>query len=158
MDFLFIKNIKKQLIEEIKNIYVDIGISKIDGIGLIALIDIPNDTCILKEYLEVIYITYDELKENGVKKDIIKMLKKKYQQDEKGIYIPTGCKADLKTQNFTSYLNHSKNNNIKCINNNGTNEYYTIKNIKKGEEILINYLDDYAINNVTFTDKCIYKK
>ena len=57
---------------------------------------------------------------------------------------------------YVFYLNHSKDNNIKCINEKGTNKYYTIKKIKKGEEIVINYLDNYAINSLTFTDKCKY--
>lgn len=161
MDMLFkcnVENIKQQLIEESKQIYVDIGISKIDGLGLIALIDIPKNTCIIEEYLEVIYIKYEEFKKNGVKKEIIELFKKKYQQDDEGLYIPKTYISNLKTQNFTCYLNHSKDNNIKCINEKGTNKYYTIKNIKKGEEIVINYLDDYAINSLTFTDKCKYKK
>lgn len=64
-----------------------------------------------------------------------------FEPEDNAYYIPEN---GLNSLNISFYLNHSKNNNIGVVNDDTDDEYsgfVTLRPIKKGEELLINYAD-----------------
>lgn len=124
--------------------YCRIGISKISGVGVIAIRDIPNETnpfgyikfkCNsnynqnIKVTLDDIYILPDEIK---------KLVFDFIIPDKYGAYyLPSD---GFNSMDISFYLNHSDNPNL--IKTDHGCEYYgfkTIRDIKKGEELIIDY-------------------
>ena len=135
---------KKKLINHLKNdIYCRIGISKIAGVGVIAIRDIPKGKNPFKTLFDhkekIIEIEDKELK--GVHKNVKKMMKDFFGSEKRKTYDV--LYYGLNFLNISFYLNHSEKPNIDIIEN-SKNEYLefrTNKVIKKGEELTINYND-----------------
>jgi SET domain-containing protein len=131
---------KNKLIKHLENdIYCRIGVSKISGVGVIAIRDIPKGTdpfkTLSKEKEEIIELSKDDIKkvDTNVKKII-------------GDFFGNLNTYDVLASgpnniNVSFYMNHSDKPNIDIIEK--TNSKYmgfiTNKNIKKGEELTINY-------------------
>lgn len=142
---------KKQLLNNLqKDVYCRIGVSKIKdaGVGVIAIKNIPKGVCPFKYpnnvsnpvYNKSIDITKKEL--NKLPKNIIKMINDFCHNDNENYTIPH---YGLNSFDISWYLNHNINNNINIIdNNNNFLSFVTNKNIKKGDELYINY-NEYNI-------------
>ena len=138
------KTDKKKLINHLRNdIYCRIGVSKIAGVGVIAIRDIPKSTNPFKTLFnhkdKIIELHDKELK--CVNKDVKKMMKDFFGSQKKKKYDV--LYYGLNFLNISFYLNHSNKPNIDIIEN-SKNEYLefrTNKKIKKGEELTINYGD-----------------
>ena len=128
------------MVDNLKNMYFQIAPSGTHGVGLVAFRSIPKGTLLFKVNNDnVKYYTYKELRERGIPQSVIKVIKKYYAHDKKGIEIPDNYFSEI---NFTivSYINHSDSPNVLFIPN--TNSYISRKRIKKDEELTISYKEN----------------
>ena len=138
----------EKLITNIKNkTYCRIKPSKINGVGVFAIKDIPKKT-------NPFYLTDNKSINHKYKKILKKDLKnvdievKKiiddffYKEDDDSYYIPL---LGLNSLDISFYMNHSIKPNIEIVKsyNYDTLIFKTNKKIKKNEELLINY-DNYS--------------
>jgi len=107
--------------------------SDLNGIGLFADEDIPKNTIVWKNNSELSFIKFSEKEWKGLEKELseesfgqIKNYGYKYKKD--GNYY-----LDL---DDTRFINHSKNPNVA---EDDFDNDIAIKDIKKGEEILMDY-------------------
>ena len=139
-------DLKERLLNNLRtNTYCLIKPSKINGVGVFAVRTIPSNTdpFMLSDGQSKQYITIDLVKDDlsKVPKSIVKLLDK-YFLTSNNIYpvISYG----LNDMDISFYINHSKKPNIKFIENpiNDLLEFRTIKKIKPGEELLVDYSKD----------------
>ena len=138
---------KKALLKNLnEDIYCRIKPSKKHGVGVFAIRDIPKGinpfkiTGIPCLKSRVLNIKDSELK--NIDSEVLKMVDDFYHKDEKGIYgIPY---RGLNANDISFYMNTSKHPNVshKSTNKCSMVEFFTLKPIKKGNELLINY-DEY---------------
>jgi SET domain-containing protein len=131
---------KNKLIKHLENdIYCRIGVSKISGVGVIAIRDIPKGTdpfkTLSKEKEEIIELSKDD--NNKVDTNVKKIIGDFFGNLNTYDVLASGPN----NINVSFYMNHSDKPNIDIIEK--TNSKYmgfiTNKNIKKGEELTINY-------------------
>jgi len=137
---------KKALIKNLKNdIYCRIKPSKKHGVGVFAIRDIPVNTnpfkitgieCVKQKILN---ISKEEI--NKLNPAVKKMIKDFYHEQDDIFGIPY---YGLNANNISFYMNTSKNPNIgfKSIKKCNMVVFSTLRKIKKGEELFINY-DDF---------------
>jgi SET domain-containing protein len=103
-----------------------------DGVGVFALIDISNGVKLFPDVnTKKHYVTWEELKD--LDRRVLEKLKSLCNIDDGGIYLP----SSLNNFDFSYFVNHSKDYNV--FHDLENDEYFTIKDIKEGEEILCNY-------------------
>ena len=133
---------KRKLINNLQNnVFCRLQRSKIQGIGVFAIKDIPKN----KNPFEVTNKCQDEkiidVHENEL--DILhpnvkRMIQDFYHKDDNVYGIPLN---GLNNNDISYYMNHSDNPNIKFYNGKRCNMvlFKSIRNIKDGEELTINY-------------------
>ena len=133
----------KKLINNLDNTYVRIMTSKLHGVGVFAIKDIPkgtlpfqhtNSKCGINKFTKV---HKDKLE--GIDKSVIKMLDDFLGLDKDGFYdVPT---EGLNSLDVSFYMNYSDKPNIDITYDDKCNFaiFKTNRVIKKGEELLINY-------------------
>ena len=133
---------KNRLLKHLKNdIYCRIGVSKVHGVGVIAIKDIPKGTIPLatlsKEKEEIITLTKDEIKD--IHPNVRAILQDFFGDKKSNDYDVYAYGPNY--INISFYLNHSEKPNIDVIEDNENNYFRFITNrkIKKGEELFINY-------------------
>ncbi len=122
---------KNKLLKHLKNdIYCRIGVSKIHGVGVIAIKDIPKGTMpfatLSKEKDKIITLTREDIK------DIHPNVRK----------ILTDFFGDKKRDDYDVYAYGPNYINISFFIEDTENNYFsfiTNRKIKKGEELFINY-------------------
>ena len=130
-----------KLINNLQNdVYCRIKPSKLSGVGVFAIKDIPINTNPFKTTQkcfnnEIAEISEKDLK--GVNVEVIKMLDDFYHKIDGKYTLP---KNGLNSNDISYYMNSSKNPNI-SFKNGGCNmiSFYSIRAINKGEELLIDY-------------------
>ena len=126
-DINHIKRLKNEIKAEVRP-------SKIHGVGVFAIENIPNNTILFSNVEnDTIKLDYDDL-ESNLSKNQYKLFAKlsDYRSNK---YWTTN---NFNLLPITSFFNHSSDNpNITW--NEKTNEWITIKNIQKNEEFLWNY-------------------
>lgn len=141
---------QEQLIEwalqNLNQCYVKVAPSKIHGVGLIAMRDIPKDTVIF-------YFSYRDFPCIEISKKILqeKIPPEVYEQiiqnwavTAEGVIAPINVNYEM---HFVNFLNHSEEGNIRYENE----CYIATKDIAKGEEILIDYRhEDYNPDGLHF--------
>ena len=132
---------KKDIIKDLeKNIYCRIQPSKIQGVGVFAIIDIPKGKNPFVTYtdVETIGIPKDEIMKNKkIPKPIKEMVNAFYVIQDGKIY----CDArSLNEINITYFLNHSDNPNLNVKEIGGESVFTAKRKIKKGEELTSDYL------------------
>jgi len=134
---------KTKLLNHLKNdIYCRIGISKTHGVGVIAIKDIKKGTNpfknLSKEKEKVIELNDDDLK--GVDIEVKKIVKDFFGANKKSYDV---LYAGPNYINISYYLNHSDNPNLDVVESQNSEylDFRTNRNIKKGEELFINYND-----------------
>ena len=137
-----------ELIQQLNKVWVEIGASKIHGVGVKAIRDIPKNTLVFsKGPYDPKNYSIQDLLAGGVDPNIINTIKKYYAHDDSIIQID---KEKINNTNFINYLNHNVKPNLEYINKN----YITKQNIKKGEELTIDYNDkNYCPSCLDFTDR-----
>lgn len=137
---------KQQLLKNLtKDIYCKIGKSKIHGVGVIAIRDIPKGTNPFIGSPQDKYITFSEKELKNLPPEIKKMVSDFFIFDGKYFLVPA---FGLNSINISYFMNHSKTPNIQT-DKTGEN-CYTMQDIKKGEELTINYIKDYGKENVKY--------
>jgi SpoVK/Ycf46/Vps4 family AAA+-type ATPase len=135
-------NIRKKLIEHLMNdIYCRIGVSKVAGVGVIAIKDIPNGIDPFKNLSsrkeKIIILNKNDLQ--GIDKNVKKVLRDFFDSNNSNEFHILSEGPNF--INISYYLNHSNNPNIDIVEDNKS-DYFgfrTNRIIKKGEELFINY-------------------
>lgn len=134
---------KDKLLNNLENeTYVRLKASPLQGVGVFAIRDIPKGVNPFKMANKVKYksikVSTNELK--YVHPEVKKMITDFIEPDGKGYYIPEN---GLNSLDISFYLNHSSNNNLAIVDddNDEYSSFETLRPIKKGEELLIDYKD-----------------
>jgi SET domain-containing protein len=137
---------KKRLLQHLKNdIYCRIGVSKVHGVGVVAIKDIPKGTnpffTLSKEKDKIITLSKDDIKD--IHPNVRKILTDFFGDKKRDNYDVYAYGPNY--INISFYLNHSDKPNIDVIEDTENNYYSFITNIKikKGEELFIDY-DKYS--------------
>jgi hypothetical protein len=118
------------------NVFFKIKKSNTEGVGLFAIKDIPQNLPIIKTASPIIgnHYTIEELQ--NLDPGIIELCQKYFEPKEQGkIFVPQDPSVISLYFLPHYFLNHSKKSNVRNENGN----IITTKNIKKGEEIKIDY-------------------
>jgi SET domain-containing protein len=144
-----------KLINHLENdIYCRIGISKISGIGIIAVRDIPKNTNPFKNSdgecskFKIVRIHKDKLKK--VHPNVIKILEDFFDDFDDDNYYPVPSLGP-NTIDMSFYLNHSDKPNLTTsfVKNCDYNIVKTLRHIKEGEELTFDYKEfsvKYKVN------------
>lgn len=133
---------KKQLLQYLQNdVYIRVGKSKVHGVGLIAIRDIPKGINPLKLLYEPKWhrFTHSELKD--LPDPVRKLIYDYFAEEENRVDIPD---TGFNPFELLLLINHSPTPNV--ITKDGGITFVTARVIKKGEEILADYAtydDDY---------------
>ena len=136
---------KKKLIEHItRDVYCRLGVSKVSGVGVIAIRDIPAGTDpfknLSKEKQKITTLTQTDI--NGAPAGVKKLIKDFFGSSK--VKTLDVLYAGPNYINISFYMNYSKKPNVSITKGNkgGYAGFATNRKIKKGEELFINY-DDY---------------
>jgi len=125
-------NQKKDILKKLENTYCRLKPFPLHGIGVFAIRDIPKGTNVFSDDdSETIWTDKSEIK--GIDPEIQKLY------DDFGIIKNNkyGCPKNFNSMTIGWYLNESKKNpNMRC---NKNYDLYSIRDIKKGEELTVDY-------------------
>lgn len=127
--------LKQKVLENLKNTYCRLKPSKIEGVGVFAIRDMPKDINpflgLKKQRWHKFQIA--ELKKLG--KEILSLVDNFFVIHKDGfVYISDSC---LNGMDISYFLNNSEKPNIKTIDD-GEN-FITLRKIKRGEELTVSY-------------------
>ncbi len=128
---------KKKIIQSIQNnCNVSLKPSKVcNGVGVFALVNIPKGTILFEDIKpDTDFISWKQMGE--ISDEVKKYLSSVCLSSKKGIYLS----RTVSSINISYYVNHSTDFNV--YHNLNKDEYVTIRDIKKGEEILCLYTKD----------------
>lgn len=128
---------KQQLLKNLKeNTYCRLGVSKIHGVGVFAILDIPKGTnpFIGSFNGDGIVFTKKELEE--LPKQVKKMIDDFFIPERDTIELPA---SGLNGIDISFYSNHSSTPNMKTDDG---ETFITIRDIKEGEELTYSYIKD----------------
>jgi SET domain-containing protein len=119
------------------DVYTRLKKSKVHGIGVFAIIDIPKGTYLfVGDNSEMYWFSVDELNFNSMPKPIQKLYKDFcVYKTEDGIN-KIGCPSSFNNMPISWFLNNSESPNVIC---DKEYNFYTSRKIKKGEELTVNY-------------------
>lgn len=126
---------KQEILKSLKNTYCRIKKSKINGVGVFAIRNIPKhinpfNTAKAGEWQK---FKIAELK--NLDKGILTMVNAFFTVQKDGtLYLPKGGLNDM---NISYFMNDSKNPNVKM--DKDEVNFLTIRKIKKGEELTVSY-------------------
>jgi len=116
-------------------VYARIGQSKIHGVGVLAIRDIPKDTKIFPEDdTELIWIKRSVIKLGEQPPEIRRMYDNFCLIKDKGETY--GCPKSFNLMTVAWYLNHSKTPNVGCDKD---YTFFALRDIKQGEELTADY-------------------
>ncbi|MEN9712456.1 MAG: hypothetical protein RLY90_717 [Pseudomonadota bacterium] len=135
---------KKFLLDHLKNdVYCRLGVSKIAGVGVFAIRDIPAGVNPLKSWLPSQEVDIDKAELKKLPTSVREQVEMFCYYDDKKVSIPV---IGLNSMNMAIYLNHSKTPNLKFKRN---GKLVALHDIKKNEELTIDY-------DKSFGDKHIF--
>jgi len=118
-----------------ENVWARIVRSRIHGVGLKAIRDIPHGTYLFQG---------DDLPMVWVDREIIKHLRSALQRLYDDFAVAKGnrlgCPRSFNLLTPAWYLNHSKRPNVGCDSN---YDFYALKDIKRNQELTVNY-DEFS--------------
>lgn len=137
-----------EAINQCYNLYIEIRPSHIvkGQVGLFAIRDIPKNTILFYNNINpqnISIVSFDKLNEFKISENVIHVLKKYYAHDNDIIELPNEL-----ILSYTNYINHSETPNI--VYSSIDYSYQSCVNIKKDEELLINYNDNYCPKCIDF--------
>lgn len=134
---------KNKLIHNLEQTYVRLSPSPLQGVGVFAIRDIPKGVnpfqMANKMNYRSIKCTKSEL--SHLHPSVKKMIHDFIEPDGNSYHIPEN---GLNSLDVSFYLNHGDDNNLAIIENGDNDDYMsfiTLRPIKKGEELLIDYKD-----------------
>jgi SET domain-containing protein len=132
-------NKKQEILNNLKNTYCRLRASKLEGVGVFAIRDIPKGK---NPFLGIKNAKWHKFNIKELKrfdKEILKMIDDFFVIEKDGeVYIP---ETVFNGMDVSFFLNNSENPNLKVLGG-GKDEalnFKTIKRIKKGEELLVSY-------------------
>ena len=126
--------LKKKILKHLKEeVYCHLGISKVHGIGVIAIRSIPKGVNPMRTWGDAKEIKFTHKELQAVPKSVKKELKIFCYYDKEVMEIPV---VGMHTLNMAVYLNHSKKPSVKFLKN---GQLITLRAIKSGEELLLDY-------------------
>ena len=130
---IYTKMSKEKVLKILKNTYCRLKPSKTEGVGVFAIRDIPENTNPFYGSKQKWHkFNISELKD--LDKEILGLINDFFViEEDETVLIP---EFGLNGMDISFFLNHSKNPNIKT--NEGFN-FITLREIKKGEELLVSY-------------------
>ena len=133
---------KQEVLSQLKNTYCRLKPSKIEGVGVFAIRDIPEGVNPFGEASPKIWHEFQKEELKDLAPEIMELLDVFYVVEKDGsVYIPEKA---LNGIDISFFVNNSENPNIKTID--GGLNFVTLREIKKGEELVISY--------ATYDDKC----
>ena len=128
-----------KLIQYLKNeIWFRTGPSKVHGVGLFAIRDIPKGTDIMVEFdgKGKTLFSVEKAKMQDIHPNVRQLWKDHWAGDDvwQHIYLPPNYK-----QIQVFYINHSANPSGRLVSGNNHAEFVTNKDIREGEEIFSSY-------------------
>lgn len=128
-------NQKQLIIRSLEHTYCRIKRSKIQGIGVHAIIDIPAGTSIFYAVNERKWHTFSMDELSHLPDAVKKMIEDFYVVDTNGfVSIPEG---GLNQMDISFYLNHSKTPNLYTPDEGKT--FITLRDVLAGEELSVDY-------------------
>jgi SET domain-containing protein len=130
-----IKKIKRGIIKSLKNTYCRLKPSKIEGVGVFAIKEIPKGMNPFKGLKKQKWIKFQMSELAGLEKEILDLVDSFFVIKINGtVWI---SESGLNGMDISYFLNDSKKPNIKTTDD-GVN-FVTLKKIKKGEELTVAY-------------------
>jgi hypothetical protein len=114
-------------------VFTRLGISRIDGIGVFAIFDIPIGTPLFEfDNTEMVWVNANEIM------NLPEKLKKMYDdfcvvKENQTLY---GCPANFNQLTMAWYMNHSKQPNVQA---DDEYNFFALRSINEGEELTIDY-------------------
>ena len=134
-----LKNKKQEILEKLKNTYCRLRASKIEGVGVFAIRDIPKGKNPFFGIKNCRWHKFETKELKKLDKEILKMIDDFFVIEKNNeVYIP---ETVFNGMDLSFFVNNSKNPNIKIVED-GKNEalnFKTIRPIKKGEELTVSY-------------------
>ncbi|MDP2934309.1 MAG: SET domain-containing protein-lysine N-methyltransferase [bacterium] len=133
---------KKQLLRQMrKHVYCGLMPSKISGVGVFTIRDIPAGIDPFQEPEDIKWIPFSKKELTKIHPNVLQMIRELYVFSDGAYWIPVQC---IQTFCIVQFLNHSKNPNL-TIDKDGE-IIVTKRKIKEGEELTVNYrsYDDEA--------------
>lgn len=135
MSKIKISKTKQKILENLKNTYCRLKRSKIEGIGVIAIRDIPKGFNPFFGVRKQKWCKIDVSEFKNLDKEILSFIDSFFVIKKNGIVeISDSC---LNGMDISYFLNDSANPNVKTTDD-GEN-FITIRKIKKGEELTVAY-------------------
>jgi SET domain-containing protein len=126
--------IKKTLFKHLNDdIYCRLGVSKVHGVGVFAIRPIPKGVKPLNSLVKLKELEFSREELEALPKSVRKQLEIFCYYVGDTFYIPS---TGLNCVNMAVYVNHSKKPNLRFKKD---GSLQAIKNIKKGEELMIDY-------------------
>ncbi len=126
---------KEKILEILKNTYCRLKPSKIGGVGVFAIRNIPENTNPFYGIKETKWHKFNISELKDFDKEILELINDFFViEEDETVLIP---EFGLNGMDISFFLNHSKNPNLKTIDE-GFN-FITLREIKKGEELLVSY-------------------
>jgi len=132
---IYTKMSKEKVLEILKNTYCRLKPSKIGGVGVFAIRDIPENTNPFYGIKKAKWHKFNISELKDLDKEILEMINDFFVIEEnKEVLIP---EFGLNGIDISFFLNHSKNQNVET--KDGGFSFITLRKIKKDEELLVSY-------------------
>ena len=132
-------NAKEKILENLKNTYCRVKASKIEGVGIFAIRDIPKNKDPFYGIRIPKWHKFNITEFKKLDKEILKMIDDFFViEKDNTVYVP---EIGLNGMDVSFFVNNSKNPNLK-IKGDGEKvpiSFVTARKIKKGEELTVSY-------------------
>lgn len=128
-------NLKQQIFQKIAHTYCRLQSSKVSGIGVFAVRNIPKNTNIFWGVKDERWANFNIKEFKPLGKEIVKMVADFFVVNPDGRVEVPGC--GFNGMNVSFFLNHSAKANVKTVD--GGENFVTIRKVKKGEELTADY-------------------
>lgn len=133
------EKIKSKILQGLKNTYCRLRASKIEGVGIFAIRDIPKGKDPFPNIKNPKWKKFHLKELKNLDKEVLKMIDDFFviEKDET-VYIPN---TGLDELDISFFLNNSKKPNVKIVGDGKDDAVFfrTIRKIKKGEELTVSY-------------------
>lgn len=133
------KNKKQEILNNLKNTYCRLHASKIEGVGVFAIRDIPKGKNPFYGIKNSKWHKFNIKELKKLDKEILKMIDDFFVIEKDGeVYIPESV---FNGMDVSFFINNSKSPNLKVVGGGKDEalEFRTSRKIKKGEELTVSY-------------------
>ncbi len=138
---------KKLLRHLYDEVYCQIGVSKIHGVGVLAIRSIPKGTRVLKSPLPTRDIRISEAQLRNAHAGVRRLVSAFAEHDSKTYFLP---RSGFNAFSLYQYMNHSKVPNVKLVR---AGHYVSLRKIVAGEELTFDYDQAFGEQHV-FRRRC----